>query len=404
MKQMSIDKKKIMWAVLLIAAVQMPNLALSPSIHQINTVAFPNSSLALVQTVMQMPNIISPVVSLLTALLISRGIVSKKTVIVSGLFLVGFTGILSLLAHSQFWHLWLLSCCLGLGLSGFVSTASSLIYDYFNSDERRMISGYQTSFINGGGILLSLCGGVLASLCWYGGYLMLMLALPVGLYAAYAIPNRKAAVPAKSEPGSKTRRTGLHTDVFMFGGFIFVLMMVYNVIGSNISTHISKMGNSTVAGYTMAVQMAGGAICGIFFGKLSKKIGEFTSCLAFAAVGICMMLLSFFPSSLPVTFIAVFIGGTALSLMMPTIIFSVSKVTDETTSALATAITSCICPGLGSFLSAVVFTNLTTKLYGDSTAMRYRFVGCVALVCAAAVFAIITIRTRRAKKNAVPEA
>lgn len=399
MEQMSTEKKKIMWAVLLIAVVQMPSLALSPSINQITTVAFPNSSLALVQTAMQMPNIISPFVTILMALLISRAIISKKTVIVSGLFLVGFTGILSIFVHSQFWHLWLLNCCLGLGLSGFVSAASSLIFDFFNTQERRAISGYQTSFINGGGIMLSLCGGALASLFWFGGYLMLMLALPVGLYAAYAIPNRKNAISNKNKSDTSGQKLSLHSDVFLFGGFIFVLMMVYNVIGSNISTHISNMGNSTVAGYAMAIQMAGGAICGIFFGKISKKIGEYTACLAFVVISVCMLLLSWFPTSLPVTFLAVFIGGTALSLMMPTCVFSVSKVTNETSSALATSITNCICPGLGSFLSAIVFTNLTTKLYGNSTAMRYRFVGIVALIVAIVVFSIITIRTRRTKRN-----
>jgi len=400
MKQMSIEKKKIMWAVLLIAIVQMPSFALSPGIHQITTVAFPGSDLALVQTIMQMPNFISPFVTLLTALLISRGFISKKTVIVTGLFLVGFTGILALLAHTRFWNLWLLNCCLGLGVSGFVSAASSLIFDFFETDERRVISGYQTSFINGGGILLSLCGGALAALCWYGGYLVLMLALPIGLYSAFAIPNRKNAIAKKSEDGNNEQKLHLHSDVFLFGGFIFALMMVYNVIGSNISTHIAKMGNSTVAGYAMALQMAGGACCGIFFGKISKKVGEFTACMAFVVVGICMLLLSFFPESLPVTFLAVFIGGTALSLMMPTCVFSVSKVTNETSSALATSITSCVCPGMGSFLSAMVFTNLTTKLYGDSTAMRYRFVGIVALILAAVVFVLIAVRTRRTKHRA----
>lgn len=394
---MSRDKKKIMWAILLIAVVQMPSLALSPGINQIRTVVFPDKSLALIQTAMQMPNFISPFITILMAYLISRAVVSKKAVIVSGLFLVGCTGILSLFVHSQFWHLWLLNCCLGLGLSGFISAASSLIFDHFETDERRSISGYQTSFINGGGIMLSLCGGALATLCWFGGYLVLMLAIPIGIYAALAIPNRKETVSAGKD--KSTEKPKLHSDVFMFGAFIFILMMVYNVIGSNISTHISKMGNSSVAGYAVAIQMSGGAVCGIFFGKLSKKIGEYTTCLSFLAISICMLLLSIFPSSLPITFISVFIGGTALSLMMPTCVFSVSKVTNEASSALATSITNCICPSLGSFLSPVIFTNITTKLYGDSTAMRYRFVGIIALILAGLLFGIISVRTYRSKKK-----
>ena len=57
---MTKNKKFLMWSILLIAAVQMPNLALSPSINQIQTTVFPDYSLSTIQTTMQLPNLISP--------------------------------------------------------------------------------------------------------------------------------------------------------------------------------------------------------------------------------------------------------------------------------------------------------------------------------------------------------
>lgn len=388
-----------MWTILLIAMVQMPSLALSPSINQIHTEVFTGTKLSTIQTVMQLPNLISPFVTITTAYLIGKGWLSKKGVIITGLFLVAFTGVLSLFCHSRFWHLCLLSCCLGLGLSGYISTASSLIVDHFTLDERQVISGYQTSFINGGGILMSLCGGLLATLMWYGGYLMLILALPVGLLAMKAIPGGKSKSPASS--GEK-KKSGIHihSDVFLYGGFIFVFMLVYNVMGSNLSTHMSGIGNTAVAGYATAVQMCGGVVCGLFFGKLSKKFGDYTACFAFIAIFIGMTILSFFQNSLLMIFVGVFIAGTAMSMMLPQCMFSVSKVVNERSSAVATSITSCIAPSLGGFFSAMVFTNITEALFGDSTVLRYRFVSFVALACAVIVFAIVTSRNKKTAAKA----
>ena len=47
----------------------------------------------------------------------------------------------------------------------------------------------------------------------------------------------------------------------------------------------------------------------------------------------------------------------------------------------------------------MVFTNITTKLFGPSTVLRYRFVSFVALACAAIVFAIVTYRKNRNQGN-----
>ena len=391
---MSKEKKLLMWSVMLIAMVQMPNLALSPSINVIYDTVFGRKwELGTIQTVMQLPNLISPFVTITTAYLIGKGWLSKKGIIVFGLFLVAATGVLSLFCNTQFWHLVLLSICLGLGLSGYLSTATSLIVDHFTEEERQAISGFQTSFINGGGVIMSLCGGLLSTvIIGFGGYLMLLVALPVGLLALKAIPSGKKASAEKQEQ----EKVKIHGDVFLYGAMIFVFMLVYNVLGSNLSVHIKDIGGSDIAGVLTAVQMLGGALVGIVFGKLSRKIGDFTTCFAFIAIFIGMMLLSLFPGNLVMTFVAVIIAGTAMSLMLPQCLFSVSKVVNSSSSALATSITSCIAPSGGGFFSAMVFTNLTQALYGDSTVLRYRFVSFVALGCAVILFAIFSYRKKKA--------
>ena len=393
----SVNKKFLMWCILLIAMVQMPNLALSPGIHQIHQV-FSDKSLSTIQTVMNLPSFISPFVTISASILIGRGIVSKKSVIVTGLFLVALTGLLSLFAHTQFWHLVLLSCALGLGLSGYISNASSLIIDNFEVAERQKISGYQTSFINGGGILMSLCGGLLATIAWHGGYLMLLLALPVAVVALLAIPSLKLAPAGEKDRGEKASggRIRLHTDILLYGALIFVFMALYNVVGANLSTHLASqdLGNTSISGYITAIRMLGGVVCGLFFSKLSRKLGDFTTVLAFLVVFFDMTMLSL-AKNIAVIIIGEFIGGMGMSLMLPQCLFSVSKVVNKQSSAVAASITSCIAPSFGGFFSPLIFTNLTTALYGESTVMRYRFVSFIALAFAVIVGIIFTIRKKR---------
>ena len=392
----SVNKRFLMWSILLIAMVQMPSLALMPGIHQIHQV-FSDRSLSTIQTVMNLPNFISPFVTITASILIGKGLLTKKSIIVTGLFLVALTGVLSTFANTQFWHLVLLSCVLGLGLSGYISNASSLIIDNFTIEERQKISGYQTSFINCGGILMSLCGGLLATIAWYGGYLMLLVALPVAIVAILAIPNLRMGAKAKdADRDAGTEKIRLHTDILLYGVLIFVFMAVYNVVGANASTHLATqgLGNSSVSGYITAIRMLGGVICGLFFSKLSRKLGDFTTVLAFLVVFFDMTMLSV-AKSIVTVIIGEIIGGMGLSLMLPQCLFSVSKVVNKQSSAVATSITSCIAPSFGSFFSPLIFTNLTTALYGESTVLRYRFVSFVALACAVIVGIIFAIRKKR---------
>lgn len=395
---MTKNKKFLMWSILLIAAVQMPNLALSPSINQIQTTVFPDYSLSTIQTTMQLPNLISPFLTIFFAFLIGKGILTKRGTIIAGLFIVGFTGALAIVAHSQFWQFCLLSTVLGIGLSGYISNATSLIFDNFSDEERQYISGYQTSFINGGGIVMSLCGGALAGLVWYGGYLMLLLAVPVAIIALFAIPRVKPRRDQTDKSAGQPREK-LHPDVFLYSASIFIFMLIYCVGGSNISTHLAPLGSTALSGVATAIQMAGGVVCGLFFGTLSIKLRDKMMSLAFVAIFVGMMILSLFPDSVVMSFVGMFICGMAMSMMLPQCMFSTSRVVRESNSALATSLTSCIAPGFGGFFSAMVFTNITHALYGDSTVLRYRFVAVVALVMAVLFFLLVTYREKKAAKE-----
>lgn len=387
-----------MWTLLVIALVQMPGLALTPAINLIQTQAFPNKTLADVQTALAWTNLVSPLTSIVVAFLINRGIFTKKGVVVAGLLILSLTGVLAVFFHTQFWNLYVLSVVLGMATGGFMTNAFGLLFDNFDQNQRQAIAGYQTSCINAGGIAMALFGGLLATAMWYGGYLILLIGLPIAVLAFLTVPNYKSpSVKISAVAADKSR---LNPRIYYYSALACIFMTIYGVGGFNISTHIQQniphVDDATMAGIAMAIQMGGGVISGLFFGKLSEQLGDMIMVVACGAVFVGFLILGFFASSLVMIFIGVFITGMSLSLMLPRCTFAVSTLVDKSTSATATVVALSVAPSLGGFLSPQVFTRLTLVLGGDSTVFRYIFVACSVFVFGI-VIALMSLA--RAKKT-----
>lgn len=384
----------LMWTILIIALVQMPILALTPAINLIQTQAFPEKTLAQVQTVMALTNLVSPLTSVVVAFLINRGKATKKGAVVIGLVLLSLTGLFAVLQHTMYWNLIALSIFLGISTGFFMTNTFGLMFDNFGDEIRQKVTGYQTSAINMGGILFSLIGGVLATLMWYGGYLLLLAGLPIAVLALITIPNYKS--PSVKISGSYTEKSKLNPRILYYALIVFVFMLLYTVSSVNISTHIAKLGNSATSGILVAVQMGGGVVSGLLFGRLSDRFDDMVMVIACAALFAGYLLIGVFASSLILITLGVFIAGMSLSLMLPRCVFSVSTLGDSSNSATASVIITSVAPSTGGFLSPIIFTNLTNALSKDSTVFRYLFVAGVVLIFGLTI-ALITLRQVKKK-------
>ncbi len=408
MSKMSRRSRRLFIAIMITAFLQMAQFALTPGIAKIQSEVFPQISLSTVQTIMVLPSLMSVAFSLFSALTIQRGWITKKTSVVIGMLLLTVTGLASLFLHQQIWHLILFSVLIGAGMGFFVSTSASILFDNFNEQERRMSIGVQTSVINLGGIFISAVGGYLASLFWYGGYVLLLIAAPVVVVSIVMIPNDKQAPAQPSGKAQKPAKTKVPLDIFYYGIITFVFLLVFPVGSTNISNHIKEagLGNTTTAGIATAVQMAGGVFSGLIYSKLSVRLKDYMIPLAFMIVSAGYITISLGFNSLALDLIGVFIAGTAISVIVPQCLFSTSCRVNASNSATATAIVNCIFPGFGGFLSPVIFTNLTTALGGESTVYRFKFVAVVALFCSVILIGTTWLRSRRSaiEKPAVPAA
>ena len=407
MSSMSQRNRRLFITIMVIALLQMIQFALTPGIAKIQSEVFPQISLSTVQTVMMLPSLLSMVFSLLSAFLIHKGWVSKKAAVVIGIMLLALTGFTSIVLHTQIWHLILFSSFIGASMGFFISNTASIMFDNFNEQERRMSVGVQTSAINIGGIFFSVVGGYLASLIWYGGYLLLVVAAPIVVLCILTIPNdRKERQLASARTEHHTARSKIPLDIFYYGFIVFVFMLVFAVGSTNISNHImaAGFGNTAMAGIAMAIQMAGGVFIGFIFSRISSRLKDYMIPLGFVVIFIGYMIISLGVQSLAVSLVGVFIAGTAISLIVPQTMFATSNLVDASNSASSTALISCICPGMGSFLSPMLFTNLTMKLGGESTVFRFKFVAIVALVCGMILLLTTWYRNHKSAQQELPVA
>ena len=375
-------KNALKWTLLAIALTNMPSLALSPATEQIRQ--FFNVELATVQTAMSSTNIVQIGVALLMMYLINKGAITKKLAVVLGQSLFVVIVVFVLLFHNGMWTVWVLSCLIGCACGCFVTNAFGIMFDCFSDEERQGFAGLQTSSINLGGILMSLAGGLLAGLFWYGGYLVFSVGIVMAIIGILNIPAYKT--PKKKLDG---KRAPIKGQVFFYAVAQLLFMMSYVTVGQNLSSHLRSGGFanfSFVAGICTSVQMAGGVCSGLFFSKLSKKLGDnimvLSMCLLFAG----LLLLSFVQSSIVLALIAVFLCGSSLSMFNPWCTYGVSVYSDPSNSAVTSVIISAIAPSAGGFLSPVVFTNVTNAMQTGSTAFRYRFVAIFVIIVAAALF------------------
>lgn len=400
---MSKSNRTLFMTIMAASLIQMVQFTLTPGIAKINTEVFPEFPLSVIQTAMTLPSLFSMVFSLVSAFLIGKGWISKKASVVTGLAFITGTSVVALFFHTQFWHLCLFSVLIGIGMGLYISTSSSIMFDHFNESERRMSVGIQSSAINLGGIIMSVSGGILANMVWFGGYLMLLIGIPIVILALVNIPNDKKKTPpdtARSEQLQKKQaKLKIPPDIFYYGIITFLFLMINTVCSTNISSHLKAagLGDTSSAGLATAVQMAGGFSMGFFFSRLSAKLKDYAIALTFFIIFVGYTIISIGQSSLIAVFAGIFIVGTTTSIIIPQSLFSTSNRVNPVNSATATAIVNTISPGIGSFISPMVFTPLTIALGGESTNFRYEFVGVLSLLVG--IVLIVTTRFRAQKEK-----
>ncbi len=384
------QKNLLKIAILTMSFVQMGTNGIAPILAQI-AAAFPDASATRVQFLMTFPSIFCLIFTLISAIL--SDVLPKKTLALSGLSIVAVGGILACCFHQSLGILFLWAAVLGVGIGMVAPLAPALINERFQNSEKQTMLGWQNSANTLGSMLMTFIGGFLAILGWQFGYLVYLLGIPGIIFTIIGLPKDKKSKAAKMDTTVPQEQRGRFRLVIWKEMIItLVLLMGFSAVPANLAMLVAErgLGDTSVSGMMSTIFLFGGMAFGILFGKVSqilKKRTDLTGAILLA-VGALIIAAS---TNIPLLFVACFLAGSSISLVMPTCMGSASRLKGYETLNSALLLSASF---VGVFITPLL-TSLTATITGNES-VTYRFY-MVAIV--AVILAVLTVVLKRSPET-----
>lgn len=379
------QKNLLKIAIITMSFVQMGTNGIAPILAQI-AAAFPDASATRVQFLMTFPSIFCLIFTMITAFL--SDVLPKKTLALSGLSIVGAGGVLACCFHGSLNILFLWAAVLGIGIGMVAPLAPALINERFINQEKQTMLGLQNAANTLGSMLMTFIGGFLAVMGWQFGYLVYLLGIPGIIFTIIGLPRDKKTSAVKADA---PKRDPFRLVIWKEMIITLVLLMGFSAVPANLAMLVAErgLGDTSLSGMMSTVFLFGGMAFGILFGKVSsilKKRTDLTGAILLA-VGALIIASS---SSIPLLFVACFLAGSSISLIMPTCMGSASRLKGYETLNSALLLSASF---VGVFITPLL-TSLTAKITGSGS-VTYRFI-MVAIV--AIILAVLTVALKRSPK------
>lgn len=359
-KKIPVSKTRI--GVLAVSMIGMAALAITPSYAAIAKFFSLNNTS--VQMLTSLPNLFMMLAGIIIGKLTANK-VNLKVLTLTSICLVTVGGLLPLIWHNNFLFLLFCSCLVGLGQGACTNLTQVLIAELLPETERETTMGLSTTFINIGGMIFIMGGGQLAaSSNWVNNYWIYLFSLLIFLVVFLLLPfqDKKAA---QADQQAKNNQIHLNKYVFESAFWAFMIMLLNNVLNNNISLFVVKenLGATTQAALTSTISLIGGMICGLFVGKIGKKLRSSSIALSLCLYGLAYLLIGLFHSLL-IVFCGSFIVGAAMSIAMGQFPYLISLIVDDNSVSMALGVYVAIY-SVGGVVSPLVInplTNLVSQL------------------------------------------
>jgi MFS family permease len=340
-----------------------------------------DSRIGLVITVYTLPGVfLTPFVGLIA----DR--IGRRRAIIPLLFVFGIGGTGIAFARS-FEEVLILRFLQGIGASGLVTLAVTLIGDFYDGARQNAVMGLNSSTVGTGAALYPLIGGALAGIRWNFPFVFFGTGVLIGLVAVAALPE-----PDGREPSDvRTYLSGLgsvlrHPKALAIFGAIFVVFFVfYGAVQTALPLLLSdEFGlSSGQIGLTIAAVAAASAVVSSQYGRLSawRSAPELIA-LGFVAYGASLLGVRVAPSPFWVG-ISLLAFGVGFGLMMPSIDTTiVTAVSGQLRAGMMGMRTSVL--RLGQTLGPISFTYVAGVAFVTPT-QGYRF---LLVACGSAILLI----------------
>lgn len=248
--------------------------------------------------------------------------IGRKKILVPSLFIFAVSGFCIFLIH-DFRIIIILRFFQGIGAASLGSLNTTLVGDFFKGEQRPAAMGYNAGILNVSTGLYPLIGGSLATFAWYYPFILPLLAIPVGLFVLFALPEPeiKKTADMKKYFHAISRNIikkevlgifiiGIITFLIIYGAFItympFLLHQRFGFSSAKIGLIISL--SSLVA-----------ALVSTQLGKLSKRFGNLNLLKTAFLLYIVASVFFIFAHSFYFLIFSLIIYGTAQALNMPSV-------------------------------------------------------------------------------------
>lgn len=274
---------------------------------------------------------------------------------------------------------------LGLGVAGIMSSATTLVADYFTGPGRQAFMGAQGAAMAGGGIVFPLLGGALAEHHWRGPfavYLAALLLLPGAWLCihepAHAQSLHRRATDADHEPVPWSLVV-LICAAATVGMTVFYLIPVH--LPFRLATLFGDAPSRT--GAAIAVLSACGATASLQYRRVRRYMNCASVCaVLFTAIGAGLIVLAHATHVATVMF-AMVLCGFGISPLMPNLnVWLTDRTPARVRGRVIGVLTACVY--LGQFVSPLAARPITVRHGLAGVRGAFGLAGIAALVVAAA--------------------
>ncbi|HAV18208.1 MAG TPA: MFS transporter [Erysipelotrichaceae bacterium] len=339
---------------------------------------------SMVQLLQTLPYFLIMVGSLTIGYLTTK--ISKKKIIILGLFIIGICGILPYFTDS-FTILFIsrLLIGFGFGITGPMNTA--IVADFIEPENRAGFMGLHVVGMGVGAMMGNLLGGAFSGLGYKYFYLVYLAAF-IAMVGVMSVLEEKK--PTQGEKVSDMKMTRM---VWVLSIASFVHTLFITTYNTNIGIYLAEQFSSgaTLTGIVTAINSAFALVCGMMFSKISGFLKKYTLPFSILAAAVGYAILLFVPGMVGV-YIASALCGISLSCFMAIANYLLTISVEKEAVAKASGLFA-IVGGIGGLIAPLFMGGAARIFLGVNTAQNQFMIAFVGML----LFGIITLIAVRKK-------
>lgn len=165
---------------------------------------------------------------------------------------------------------------LGVAVAGIMTSATTLVADYYTGQARSQFMGWQAAFMSFGGVVFLTAGGGLAELGWrwpFAIYLFPLLLVPLVAFSLTEPGQSGELSPSGNEDESAAGNPGRLLPLIY--GIAFFGMVIFYFIPLQIPFYLETLlgAGPTISGMAIAVSTLFGMVTSLTYGRIRARIG-----------------------------------------------------------------------------------------------------------------------------------